>query len=186
MDIVTLIAPLVSQISREAIKLLSGKLLTENQIQSISKYVVGRYFADLLPASEKETEAAERIASARMHITEASNIISSLQGNLEKQANQLELLENDIDQKKQIAERYAVLAQTNQDAFSAFKAEMEETLRKELNAQNEKGKIIRRTVSFASWLIALVAGAFLGAWFQIQLEPKVQSSESQSSSEILR
>jgi hypothetical protein len=54
MDIVTLIAPLVSQISREAIKLLSGKLLTENQIQSISKYVVGRYFADLLPASEKE------------------------------------------------------------------------------------------------------------------------------------
>jgi ABC-type hemin transport system ATPase subunit len=95
-----------------------------------------------------------------MHITEASNIISSLQGNLEKQANQLELLENDIDQKKQIAERYAVLAQTNQDAFSAFKAEMEETLRKELNAQNEKGKIIRRTVSFASWLIALGSWCF--------------------------
>jgi len=44
----------------------------------------------------------------------------------------------------------------------------------QLNAQNEKGKTIRRTVSFASWLIALVAGDFLGAWFQIQLEPKVQ------------
>ena len=186
MDIVTLIAPLVSETSKEAVKLLTGKLLTENQIQSISKHVVGRYFADLLPTSEKETEAAERIASARMHITEASNIISSLQGDLEKQANQLEFLAKEIDQKKQIAERYAVLAQTNQDAFSAFKAEMEETLRKELNAQNEKGKTIRRTVSFASWLIALIAGAFLGAWFQIQLEPKVQPSESQPSAQISR
>jgi hypothetical protein len=63
---------------------------------------------------------------------------------------------------------------------------MEETLRKELNAQNEKGKTIRRTVSFTSWLIALVAGAFLGAWFQIQLEPKVQSSEGQPSPQISR
>jgi hypothetical protein len=109
-----------------------------------------------------------------------------LQVDLERQADQLEFLAKEIDQKKQIAERYAVLAQTNQDAFSAFKIEMEETLRKELNTQNEKGKTIRRTVSFASWLIALVAGAFLGAWFQIQLEPKVQSPEGQHSSQISR
>jgi hypothetical protein len=71
MDIFTLITPLVSETSKEVIKLLTGKLLTENQIQSISKHVVGKYFADLLPTSEKEAEAAERIASARMHITEA-------------------------------------------------------------------------------------------------------------------
>lgn len=186
MNIVTLIAPLVSEASLEAIKLITGKLLTESQIQSVSKHVVGKYFADLLPTSENEAEAEKRIASARMHITEASNIISSLQGDLEKQANQLEFLAKEIDQKKQIAERYAVLAQTNQDAFSAFKIEMEETLRNELNAQNEKGKTIRRTVSFASWLIALVAGAFLGAWFQIQLEPKVQSPQSLPLSQISR
>jgi DNA repair ATPase RecN len=185
-DIVTLVVPLISEASKEAIKLLTGKLLTESQIQSVSKHVVGKYFADLLPTSENEAEAEERISSARMHITEASNIISSLQGDLERQADQLEFLAKEIDQKKQIAERYAVLAQTNQDAFSAFKTEMEETLRKELNAQNEKGKTIRRTVSFASWLIALVAGAFLGAWFQIQLEPKVQSPKNQPTSQISR
>lgn len=184
-DIVTLIVPLINEASKEAIKLLAGKLLTESQIQSVSKHVVGKYFADLFPTSENESEAEERIASARMHITEASNIISSLQGDLERQANQLEFLAKEIDQKKQIAERYAVLAQTNQDAFSAFRTEMEETLRKELNAQNEKGKTIRQTVSFAFWLISLVSGAFLGAWFQIQLE-KVQSSESQPTSQILR
>jgi len=185
-DIVTLIASLIREASKEAIKLLTGKLLTESQIQSVSKHVVGKYFADMLPTSENEAEAEERIASARIHITEASNIISSLQDDLEKQADQLEFLAKEIDQKKQIAERYAVLVQTNQDTFSAFKTEMEETLRKELNAQNEKGKNIRRTVSLASWLIALVAGAFLGAWFQIQLEPKVQPPESQPRPQILR
>lgn len=177
---------LLNEASKELIKLLTGKLLTENQIQSVSEHVVGRYFADLLPTSGKEAEAEERIASARMHITEASNIISGLQGDLEKQAEQLEFLAKEINQKKQIAERYAVLAQTNQDAFSAFKMEMEETLRKELNAQNEKGKTMRRTVSFASWFIALVAGAFLGVWFQIQLEPKAQPPKSQSVPQTLR
>ncbi|WP_425217733.1 hypothetical protein [Tumidithrix helvetica] len=181
-DLVTLI----SEASREAIKLLTGKLLTESQIQSVSKHVVGKYFADLFPTSENEAEGEERIASARMHITEASNIISSLQGDLERQADQLEFLAKEIDQKKQIAERYAILAQTNQNEFSAFKTEMEETLRKELNAQNEKGKIIRRTVSFASWLIALVLGAYLGAWFQIQLEPKVQPLNKQPTPQISR
>jgi hypothetical protein len=63
---------------------------------------------------------------------------------------------------------------------------MEETLRKELNAQNENGKAIRRIVSFASWLIALVAGAFLGAWFQIQLEPKTQPAKGLPPSQISR
>lgn len=159
---------------KEIIKLVTGKLLTESQIQSVSKHVVGKYFTDLLPASESEVEAEERITSAKKHITEASNIISSLHTDLEKQAEQLELLAKEIEQKKQIAERYAALAQTNQESFSAFKIEMEETLRKELNMQNEKGKVMRRTVSFTSWVIALVAGAFLGAWFQIQLEPKNQ------------
>lgn len=159
---------------KEIIKLVTGKLLTESQIQSVSKHVVGKYFTDLLPASESELEAEERITSAKKHITEASNIISSLHTDLEKQAEQLELLAKEIEQKKQIAERYAALAQTNQESFSAFKIEMEETLRKELNMQNEKGKVMRRTVSFTSWVIALVAGAFLGAWFQIQLEPKKQ------------
>lgn len=164
--------------TRELSKLITGKLLTENQIQSASKHIVGRYFADWLPTAEKEVEAEERISSAKLHIAEASRIITTLQGDLEKQADQLELLAKEIDDKKQIAERYAVLAQTNQDAFSAFKVEMEETIRRELNAQNEKGKTIRRTVSFASWLITLIVGAALGAWFQIQFEAKVKSPES--------
>ncbi|MEG4093122.1 hypothetical protein [Microcoleus sp. Pol12B4] len=177
---------LINIVGSEVIKLITGKLLTEKQIKNISNHVVGQYFADLFPTAENEAEAEERITLARMHITEASKIISSLQGDLERQANQLDFLGKEIDQKKLIAERYAVLAQTNQQVFSAFKMEMEETLRKELNTQNEKGKTIRRTVSFASWSISLVIGAFLGAWFQTQLDPKVQSPQSQPPSQISR
>jgi len=88
-DIVTLIASLIREASKEAIKLLTGKLLTESQIQSVSKHVVGKYFADMLPTSENEAEAEERIASARIHITEASNIISSLQDDLENKQTSL-------------------------------------------------------------------------------------------------
>ncbi|PSN18511.1 hypothetical protein C7271_12165 [filamentous cyanobacterium CCP5] len=85
-------------------------------------------------------------------------------------------LAKEIDEKKQIAERYSVLAQTNQDTLAAFKAEMEDAVRKELSAQAEKGKRIRRTVSVISGAITLVLGAALGAWFQIYLEPIVQPS----------
>jgi hypothetical protein len=84
------------------------------------------------------------------------------------------LLAKEIDEKKQIAERYAILAQTNQDALAAFKVEMEETVRKELSAQAEQGKRLRRAVSFISGAVTLVIGAALGAWFQIYLEPIVK------------
>jgi hypothetical protein len=44
----SIVTSLVAEVSKEVIKLVSGKVLTENQIQGISKHVVGRYFADLL------------------------------------------------------------------------------------------------------------------------------------------
>lgn len=173
---------IASESLRELSKLITGKLLTETQIQSVSKHIVGKYFTDWLPTPQKEAEAEERISAAKTHIAEATKIIVSLQDDLEKQANQLELLAKEIDEKKQVAERYAVLAKTNQDAFAAFKAEMEETVRKELTAQNEQGKALRRTVSFASWFISLVIGAALGALFQIYLEPTVKPPTSQPAS----
>lgn len=51
---------------------------------------------------------------------------------------------------------------------------MEETVRKELSAQAEKGKGLRRAVSVISGAITLVIGTALGAWFQIYLEPMVK------------
>ena len=42
---------------------------------------------------------------------------------------------------------------------------MEEALRMQLRAELEKGKFIRRVVSFVFWLITLLLGAALGAYF---------------------
>jgi hypothetical protein len=53
----SIVTSLVAEVSKEVIKLVSGKVLTENQIQGISKHVVGRYFADVLTIPENEAEA---------------------------------------------------------------------------------------------------------------------------------
>lgn len=174
---------LIAELVRELSKRATGKLLTEAQVQTLTKSIVGKYFSEWLLTPQREAEAEERISAARIHITEATKIISRLQDDLEKQANQLDLLAKEIDEKKKIAERYAILAQTNQDALTAFKAEMEETVRKELSAQAEQGKGLRKTVSVISGAITLVIGAALGAWFQIYLEPIVKPLNQPTSSQ---
>jgi DNA repair ATPase RecN len=162
------------ELVRELSKIITGKLLTEGQIRGITGHVVGKHFADLFPMPQREAEAEARINSARLHITEASKIISHLQDDLEGQAKQLDALAREIEEKKKVAERYAVLAQTNQDALAAFKAELEETVRKELTAQSEKGKHIRRVASIMIWLVTLILGAALGAYLEISFEPIFQ------------
>ena len=50
---------------REAAKLISGKLLTDAQIQTVTKNVVGQYFAEFFPTPQKEAEAEARINNAK-------------------------------------------------------------------------------------------------------------------------
>ncbi|WP_392533044.1 hypothetical protein [Nostoc sp. C117] len=178
----SLVSLISSEATKQLSKLITGKLLTETQIESISKHVVGQYFVDWLPTSQKDAEAEQRISFAKTHITEAAKIITSLQDDLEKQVKQLDLLAKEIEEKKQTAERYAVLAKINQDDFAAMRAELEEALRNQLRAEAEQGKGIRRTVSFGSWVITLILGAALGTWFQIQLQPTFQAPVSQPTS----
>lgn len=165
---------IAAQLLRELSKIITGKLFTEAQVRNITSNIVGQYFIDWFATPQKELEAEKRIANAKLHITEATKIITSLQGDLEKQATQLDVLVKKIEEKKRIAERYDVLVQTNQNTLAAFKAEMEETVRKELIAQAEKGKRLRRVASFIFWIITLVLGAALGAYLEISFEPIFQ------------
>ena len=73
---------------------------------------------------------------------------------------------SEVEEKKQLAEKYQTLAQTNREAFEAFRLEMEGTLRNELIRQSEKGKGIRRMASFIVWLITLTLEAVLGTYFK--------------------
>jgi hypothetical protein len=139
--------------------------MTEEQIKGVTGGVVGKYLADWFPASQQELEAGKRVDVARGHIAEATRIIDGLRIDLEHQAGLLDHLAKDIEEKRQVAERYAALAETNREASAAFRAEIEETLRRELLTQASKGRRLRQVVSFVVWITTLVLGAALGAYF---------------------
>jgi predicted RNase H-like nuclease (RuvC/YqgF family) len=153
------------EVGRALSRFLTGKLLTEEQIRTLSTKTVGKYLADWLPTTAQEAHAQERVEEARHHITQANTIISGLRHDLERQATHLEALATEIEEKKQQAERYALLASTNRTAFAALRAEMEDALRKELETQANRGKRLRQVASFILWLVTLVLGAALGAYF---------------------
>ena len=147
-------------------RLVSGRLLTETQIKAASAHAVGKYFADFLPEPKDERAARERVEEAQGHISKATAIIGQLQAELGSQTQQLDTVLKELDEKKKLAHRYSVLAATGQEQFSAFKAEMESALRAELHMQSEKGRRLRRTASAILWIMTLVLGAALGAYFK--------------------
>lgn len=145
---------------------LTGILFTNEQIKSITSNAVGKYFADFFPTSKNEQEAQQKVDAARKHISAASGIILEMQENLESQNQNLDRLLTEIEEKKKLAERYEALAKTNQKEFTAFRKEMEESLRRELEEQAARGRRLRQVASLALWGITLVAGAALGTYFK--------------------
>ena len=156
---------LFTNLLRALSQVLTSRWLTDDQIRNISATVVGNYFADWLPTQKEEREAAERVEAAGKHIVEASRIISGLRTDLDGQAQQLNQLIAEIEEKKKAAEHYAALAKTNQEAFTPMRVEMEKTIREQLIAQANQGKRMRQFASFLVWFVTLVLGAALGAYF---------------------
>lgn len=148
------------------VRAITGKLYTNEQIKAITSGAIGKYFTEFFPTPKDELAAQKRADSARTHIAAASSIIRDMQEDLEAQDRKLGELLEEVEQKKQLADRYQALAHTNQKAFEAFRAEMEAALRRELQDQAEKGRRIRQVVSVVLWLVTLVLGAALGAYFK--------------------
>ena len=71
----------------------------------------------------------------------------------------------EIEEKKVLVARYTTLLETDKKAFAAYKTEMEEALQRQLRAETERGKQLRQIISFSIWLITLIFGAALGAYF---------------------
>ena len=156
---------IVDQIYTELIRSITGRLFTKKQIAQITSHAIGKYFAEYFPEPEREKKAIERVEEAKEHINEAGAIIAAMHADLEQQTSQLDALLEDIEEKKRMAEKYAELASTNQEKFAAFKDEMGQVLREELTQQSEQGKTLRRIVSTSIWLVTLIVGAALGAYF---------------------
>ena len=157
---------LINSIFDAFLRAVTGRLFSDQQIQAITSNTVGKYFTDWFPTPEKELETRERVEQAREHISKASAIIGGMQSDLENHTRQLDQILKEVKEKKQLAERYAELAQTNEEKLAAFKAEMEESLRRELMAQAGQGKRLRQLASFVVWLLTLIIGAVLGAYFK--------------------
>lgn len=145
---------------------ITGALYTDDQIKSITKGATGKYLKEFFPSTKDELDAQNRVDAARNHIESASIIIRDMQEDLEAQDKKLNSLLDTIKEKKKLADRYQTLADTNKEAFEAFRTEMEEALRKELVEQANEGKRVRQVASAVFWLITLVVGAGLGAYFK--------------------
>lgn len=156
---------LITELTRILSRIITGRLLTEEQIGDLTGTVVGKYFTEWFPQPQDEIEAEKRVDSAKHHIAEATRIIGSIKEDLDSQADQLEKLSHQIDQKKSLAERYAAMASANQQTAEAFRAEVENALRRELSVQANRGKRLRQLASFTIWLVTLILGAALGAYF---------------------
>lgn len=148
------------------VRAITGRMFTEDQIKHLTSATVGKYFSEFFPTPKDELAAHERVEKAGEHMAAASTIIREMQQDLLEQEKKLSHLREEIDQKKQLAERYQVLAESSGKVFQAFREEMEDALRTELMQQAERGRRLRQVVSLVVWLITLLVGAGVGAYFR--------------------
>jgi len=160
-----MLSELTVEVSRALSRLVTGKLLTEGQVRGLTASVIGRHFSDWFPEPEEEKAARLRVDAARNHIAEATRIIMGLKSDLDAQTSQLDDLTKQINEKRQIAERYAAMAAVHREATAALRSEIEETLRRELIAQASQGKRLRQVASFLLWLVTLLLGGGVGFYF---------------------
>ena len=163
---IELVGKISGEIVRGFVRNFTGNLFTDEQIITITKGAIGKYFAEFFPIPKDELAAQERVEKAQEHIKAAGVIIRDMQDELEDQNQKLGELLEEVEQKKKLADRYQTLAQTNEESFQAFREEMQEALKKELQEQTEKGRRIRQVVSIFFWAVTLLIGAALGSYFK--------------------
>ena len=77
---------LAAEVLRALVRMITGKLLTDGQIQGLTTSVVGRHFSEWFPEPEAQKTARLRVESARTHISEATRLIEGLKSELNAQA----------------------------------------------------------------------------------------------------
>ena len=104
---------LLNSLSTEVFKSATGHLFTDAQIKAVSSNAIGRYFSDLLPEPNEERAARERVE-------EASHIIAALNHELGTQTQQLDVVLQHLEEKKQQVQQYQVLATVGQEQFDVY------------------------------------------------------------------
>jgi hypothetical protein len=120
---------LAIDLARAAAQLITGRLLTSSQIESISESLVGKLLSDWLPKPEEDRRAQSRVRQAQEHIAKASEIVRELKVELDTQATHLDVLMRDIELKRAKAEEYAALVNADEATVRAIRTQMEEAVR---------------------------------------------------------
>jgi hypothetical protein len=66
----------------ELTRAITGRLFTEDQIRTVTKSAIGKYFSDFFPEISDGKKARDRVEEARTHIDKASSIIGQMQTEL--------------------------------------------------------------------------------------------------------
>ena len=150
-------------------QIITGRLLSDAQIRSISSTLVGKMFSGWLAEPKDERAVKERVEVARSHIASATQILGDLKVELEEKSNQLDALVTNAEMQRRKAEEYSALAQANAATVKAIRAQIEEAVRDELGTQARRGRRLRQVVSITSWIVSLLLGAALGAhWNKVE------------------
>ena len=154
-----------TEILNVLIRAITGKLFTNTQIHTITSNTAKKYLSLWFPTADEGIKSRYRVEEARHHILSANEIIRDMRLDLENQSNHLEQMLKEVEEKKHLAEQYATIIETNEEQLAAFRKEIEEAFRKELIAESERGKYFRMFASSIIWLITLVLGAAMVAYF---------------------
>ena len=147
-------------------QLISGRILSEDQIKRISNDAIGKHFKDFLPIAEKDQTNQDRVEKAQESIARASGIIGEIKKDLDDQTRQLNEMLVKAETKKQQVEKYSALATMAESQAKAVREELTNTIRNELEAHTKKGRRVRQLVSLAAWLATLILGAALSSYFK--------------------
>jgi len=108
----------------------------------------------------------DKIMVAKRHMESAGAIFDELRADLDAQSKALDELVIKAEEKKKEADHYTRLASISEDAFSAYREEMERVIRVSLEEQAARGRRMRRIASGILTVTTLVVGAALGAYFK--------------------
>ena len=156
---------LLLELTRILTRIITGRLLTAEQINGVTGTVVGKYFTDWFRSHRMRSKPRNVLTALSNTSQKPIESLAASNTTWIRRRNSWENSRWKLMKKRSIAERYAAMAATNETAVAAFRAELERALRRELTEQANRGKRLRQLASFTVWFVTLIMGAALGAYF---------------------
>lgn len=153
---------LASSISQEVIRLLTGRLLSEEQISKLSDGAFAPLLKTYLPAKRDRRDLSAKVEAALGHMDAAGQIIEELQKELELKKADLDSVSVDLKAKQQLVQDQEAALKVSEEQLKGMRGVFTNAIRAEAN----RGARTRRLVALLMWLITLLAGAWAGANYQ--------------------